>query len=222
MSRARQKSASACRVGAITACELDVAQRDDPGAQGNSFLQIAHGPGDRSAHRRGAGDVAVWQQHQLDAAPLLQLPRIMVGWIFMHVADDLVAGPEAVAVGDQVDSFRCVLDEGQVVGRRAHEPGGSIAQTVEDRVVSAIDERTSPVLRSATSRSLARAATIQRGDAAMRQEHILVLDREPLAAFVEHHGCFLACARAGMRRTRSRAGSVYRMPVRAMNFPRRP
>ena len=56
------------------------------------------------------------QQDKLYAPLFLQYPRIVIGRILVHVADDLIAGLERITVGDEVDTLSRVTHVGNVVG----------------------------------------------------------------------------------------------------------
>src|SRR5260370_15076720 len=153
-------------VSRMAAGELNVTERDDPGARAGSLLEVAHGPANGRTGPRKTGDGPVGQQHQLDAALLLQPPGIMVRRILVNVADDLIARLEAVAVGDQPYAFGGVLDERQVVRRSLQKLGSRLAQSIQDRIVSPIDQSSRPVLRLGNFAFLPHRLAVKRRDAA--------------------------------------------------------
>ena len=53
----------------------------------------------------------------------------MVGGIFVNIADDLIARLKGIAVGDQANPLRGVLDEGEIVRRRLQHLCGRVAQS---------------------------------------------------------------------------------------------
>ena len=67
-------------------------------------------------------NVGVRQQNQFHATILcLENPRVMVRWILVDVADDLIAGLKRIPVGDHANRFRGIGGDRNVVGRRLHQ-----------------------------------------------------------------------------------------------------
>src|SRR6185295_14128903 len=64
--------------------------------------------------------------------------------------------------------------------------GRCLTQSVEDRIILAIDERPGPRLCDGDFMLLAYRLGVEWGDATVRQEYVLILDRVPLVALVEH------------------------------------
>ncbi len=131
--RREQISPDGCQVVPPAGHVADPADGDDP-------RPLVAGPFDR--RRVDPFDVGR-NLPRLDAASREIQPRVQVRREFARQRDDVVAGLPGKAFGDEVDPFRCVVNDGDFVGRRTDQlrtklprrlDGGPPARPVGDAV----------------------------------------------------------------------------------------
>ena len=154
--------------------------------RGELCFQVIYGPTTGSGSLGSSGHVLVGKQTKGDSPIFLQPPWIVIGWVFMDVADDLIPWLEGKPIGNHAHAFRGVLDKCAIVRFCFQNRGQLGTQTVQDRAIFHVAQDTSLGLGCENFSRLVLCRCIQRRDAAVGNIGKVFFDRKQIWTFIEH------------------------------------